>query len=57
MQRVWPVVLRARILATSSTLSLVAVWRLTSVGELLGPLGLAAGLWAKAPVLRGSFLV
>jgi hypothetical protein len=45
VQRVWPVVLRVQILATSATLSLVAVWRLTSVGELLGPLGLAAGLW------------
>ena len=45
VQRVWPVVLRIQILATSATLSLFAVWRLTSVGELLGPLGLAAGLW------------
>ena len=45
VQRVWPVVLRIQILATSTTLSLVAVWRLTSIGELLGPLSLAAGLW------------
>ena len=45
VQRSWPVVLRIQILATSATLSLVAVWRLTSIGELLGPLGLAAGLW------------
>ena len=45
VQRVWPVALRIQILATSATLSLFAVWRLTSVGELLGPLGLAAGLW------------
>jgi hypothetical protein len=45
VQRSWPLVLRIQILATSATLSLVAVWRLTSIGELLGPLGLAAGLW------------
>jgi hypothetical protein len=45
VQRAWPVILRIQILATSATLSLVAVWRLTSVGELLGPLGLAGGLW------------
>jgi len=45
VQRLWPVVLRIQILATSATLSLFAVWRLTSIGELLGPLGLAGGLW------------
>ena len=36
-QRVWPVVLRVQILVTSATLSLVAAWRLTSAGQLLGP--------------------
>ncbi len=45
VQRVWPVVLRVQILATSATLYLVAVWRLTSAGQLLGPLALSAGLW------------
>lgn len=45
VQRVWPVVLRAQILVTSATLSFAAAWRLTSIGELLGPLALAAGLW------------
>ncbi len=45
VQRIWPVVLRVQILVTSATLSLVAAWRLTSIGELLGPLALAAGLW------------
>jgi hypothetical protein len=44
-QRVWPVVLRAQILVTSATLSLVAAWRLTSATQLLGPVALAAGLW------------
>jgi predicted permease len=45
VQRVWPVVLRVQILVTSATLSLVAAWRLTSAGQLVGPLALAAGLW------------
>jgi hypothetical protein len=45
VQRVWPVVLRIQILATSATLSLVAAWRLTSATQLLGPLALSAGLW------------
>jgi hypothetical protein len=45
VQRAWPVVLRAQILLTSATLSLAAAWRLTSAGELLGPIALAAGLW------------
>lgn len=38
-------VLRVQILVTSATLSLVAAWRLTSAGELVGPLALAAGMW------------
>jgi hypothetical protein len=46
IERAWPVVLRSQILATSATLSLVAAWRLTSYGQLLGPLLLAGGLWA-----------
>jgi hypothetical protein len=46
LQRSWPIVLRAQILITSATLSLVAAWRLTSVGQLVGPLILAGGLWA-----------
>ena len=45
LQRAWPVFLRAQILATSATLSLVAAWRLTSVSQLLGPLALSAGMW------------
>ena len=45
VQQVWPVILRVQILATSATLSLVAAWRLTSIGQLVGPLALAAGLW------------
>jgi len=45
VQRTWPVFLRVQILVTSATLSLVAAWRLTSFGELLGPLALSAGLW------------
>ncbi|HVT42411.1 MAG TPA: hypothetical protein VHD39_05460 [Acidimicrobiales bacterium] len=45
VQRIWPIVLRAQILITSATLSLVATWRLTSARELVGPLALAAGLW------------
>ena len=56
MQRVWPVVLRVQILVTSATLSLVAAWRLTSAGELVGPLALAAGMWvmlAAALATRG----
>jgi hypothetical protein len=56
IQRVWPVVLRVQILVTSATLSLVAAWRLTSAGELVGPLALAAGMWlmlAAALASRG----
>ncbi len=52
-QRVWPVVLRAQILVTSATLSLVAAWRLTSAGELVGPVALAAGMW----ILLGATLL
>lgn len=44
-QRAWPVFLRAQILVTSATLSLVAAWRLTAVSQLLGPLALSAGMW------------
>jgi predicted permease len=53
---VWPVVLRAQILVTSATLSLVAAWRLTSAGQLVGPLALAGGMWVllgAAQVTRG----
>lgn len=56
VQRVWPVVLRVQILVTSASLSLVAAWRLTSAGELLGPLALAGGMWlmlGAALVTRG----
>jgi hypothetical protein len=45
VQRAWPVFLRVQILATSATLSLVAAWRLTSIGQLLGPVALSAGMW------------
>jgi hypothetical protein len=45
IQRAWPVVLRIQILLTSATLSLVAAWRLTAFGQLVGPLLLAGGLW------------
>jgi hypothetical protein len=54
MQRVWPVVLRVQILVTSATLSFAAAWRLTSVGELLGPLALAAGMWLMLGVALAS---
>jgi hypothetical protein len=53
VQRLWPAVLRVQILATSATLSLVATWRLSSAGELVGPLALAAGMW----VMLGASLV
>jgi hypothetical protein len=42
---VWPIVLRAQILLTSATLSLVAAWRLTAVNQIVGPILLAGGLW------------
>jgi hypothetical protein len=45
VQRVWPIVLRTQILLTSATLSLVAAWRLTGVGQIYGPLLLAGGFW------------
>lgn len=45
IQRAWPVVLRIQILLTSATLSLFAAWRLTALGQLVGPLLLAGGLW------------
>jgi hypothetical protein len=50
VERIWPVVLRAQILVTSATLSLVATWRLTSARQLVGPLTLAAGLWLMMAV-------
>ncbi len=53
-QRVWPVVLRAQILLTSATLSLVAAWRLTSAAQLVGPLALAAGLWLMLGATLGT---
>ncbi len=56
VQRVWPVALRAQILVTSASLSLAAAWRLTSAGQLVGPLALSAGLWlmlAAALATRG----
>ncbi len=56
VERVWPVVLRVQILVTSATLSFAAAWRLTSAGELVGPLALAAGMWlmlGAALVTRG----
>ena len=54
VQRVWPVVLRAQILATSATLSSVAAWRLTSASQLIGPLALAAGMWVMFAVAVGT---
>jgi hypothetical protein len=45
LQRAWPVVLRIQILVTSATLSLFAAWRLTALGQIVGPLVLAGGLW------------
>jgi len=56
VQRIWPVGLRVQILVTSATLSLVAAWRLTSAGQLVGPLALSTGLWimlAAALATRG----
>jgi hypothetical protein len=57
VQRAWPLVLRIQILLTSATLSLVAAWRLTAFGQLVGPLLLAGGLWVLfviAIVTRGE---
>jgi hypothetical protein len=53
----WPIFLRAQIVVTSATLSLVAAWRLTGVGQLFGPLLLAGGLWVvliAAALSRGE---
>jgi hypothetical protein len=57
VQRAWPVILRVQILLTSAVLSLVAAWRLTTAGEVIGPLVLAGGLWVMfvaATLTRGS---
>jgi hypothetical protein len=57
VQRVWPIVLRSQILLTSATLSLVAAWRLTGAGQLVGPLLLAGGFWvllAASAATRGE---
>jgi hypothetical protein len=57
VQQAWPVVLRTQILITSATLSLVAAWRLTNPGQLVGPLLLAGGLWVMfiaAVLTRGT---
>jgi hypothetical protein len=57
VQRMWPIFLRAQIVVTSATLSLVAAWRLTGVGQLFGPLLLAGGLWVvliAAALTRGE---
>ena len=45
IQKAWPVVLRIQILLTSATLSLVAAWRLTALGQVVGPLVLAGAMW------------
>ena len=45
VRRAWPTFLRAQILATSASLSLVAAWRLSSPRQLLGPVALTAGWW------------
>ncbi len=57
VRRAWPVILRIQILATAAVLSLFAAWRLTSAGQLVGPLLLSAGLWVMfvaAMVTRGA---
>jgi hypothetical protein len=57
VQVAWPMVLRAQILITSATLSLVAAWRLTAPSQLVAPLVLAGGLWvmfAAAVLTRGN---
>lgn len=57
VQEAWPLILRAQILVTSATLSLVAAWRLTSPGQLVGPLLLTGGMWAMflaAVATRGT---
>jgi hypothetical protein len=45
IQKAWPIVLRIQILLTSATLSLVAAWRLTALGQVVGPLVLAGAMW------------
>jgi hypothetical protein len=57
IQLAWPIVLRIQILLTSATLSLVAAWRLTALGQVVGPLVLAGALWlllVVAVVTRGE---
>ena len=57
VQQAWPVVLRIQILLTSATLSLVAAWRLTALGQVVGPLVLAGSLWtllAASVMTRGE---
>jgi hypothetical protein len=57
VRRAWPVFLRVQILLTSAVLSLAAAWRLTTAGEVIAPLVLAAGLWVMfftAMVTRGT---
>jgi hypothetical protein len=57
VETAWPVVLRTQILLTSALLSLVAAWRLTTLGEVVGPLVLAGALWVllvAAMVTRGA---
>jgi hypothetical protein len=46
IEKAWPIVLRSQILLTSATLSLVAAWRLTTLGQVVGPLILAGATWA-----------
>ena len=56
VRRAWPIFLRIQIFVTAAVLSLIVAWRLTSAGELVGPLLLAAGLWVTfiaAMVTRG----
>ncbi len=57
IEAAWPVVLRTQILLTSAPLSLVAAWRLTTLGEVVGPLLLAGALWillVSTMVTRGG---
>ena len=57
IEAAWPVVLRTQILLTSALLSLVAAWRLTTLGEVVGPLLLAGALWVllvSTMVTRGG---
>ena len=54
IETAWPVVLRTQILLTSAPLSLVAAWRLTTLGEVVGPLVLAGALWILLVVGDGD---